>query len=124
MPVTVALPAKIVSVPAPPVAVAIAPTSDYALVAVRDDTNKNFGLYLGAMPSLAVVSYTLASPPSAVGIAAGARRGYVAQDYPDGRITFVDLASSAGCDGSAICSSSRTITGFELAARVVNGSTP
>ena len=76
------------------------------------------------MPSLGVLSYTLASPPSAVGIAAGAARGYVAQDYPEGRITFVDLTSSSGCDASATCSSSRTITGFELAARVVNGSTP
>jgi hypothetical protein len=76
------------------------------------------------MPSLEVTPFTLASPPSAVGISVGAHRGYVAQDYSEGRITFVDLATSSACDASASCNLSRTITGFELGARVVNGSTP
>jgi hypothetical protein len=120
VPVSTSLPAKIVGVPAPPTAVAIAPTSDYALVSIRDDNAKRFGLYLGLMPSLDVVSYTLASPPRAVGIAAGAARGYAAQDYPEGRITFVDLNGKSGCD-AATCNASRTISGFELGARVVNG---
>jgi hypothetical protein len=58
--------------------------------------------------------YDLASPPVAVGVVDGANRAYVAQNHPDGRITFIDLTS-----GEA-----RTLTGFELAARVVDGSKP
>jgi hypothetical protein len=42
----------------------------------------------------------------------GADRGYVAQQYPDGRITFLTLDS-----GEA-----RTLTGYELGARVVQWS--
>jgi hypothetical protein len=121
VPVSANLPAKIVGVPAPPVSVAIAPTSDTALVSISDGMD-TFGVYLGRMPSLEVTPFTLASPPTAVGIAAAANRGYVAQNYSEGRITFVDLASQSSCDGSASCSATRTITGFELAARVVNGS--
>ncbi len=37
---------------------------------------------------------------------------YVAQEHPEGRITFIKLS-----DGSA-----RTLTGFELGARIVDGS--
>ncbi len=66
------------------------------------------------MPSLDVVSYALASPPIAVGIAAASATGFVAQNYTEGRITFVDL------DGGG----ARTITGFELGARVVQGGDP
>ena len=123
VPIAANLPAKIVSLTAPPTAVALSPASDRALVTVRDDSSSTYGLYVGMMPSLEVVQYPLASPPIAVGIAASAERGYAAQDYPEGRITFVDLTSQE-CDGSASCSLVRTITGFELGARVVNGSTP
>ena len=66
------------------------------------------------MPSLEVDQYTLASPPIAVGVVAGANRAYVAQSNPEGRITFIDLAT-----GQA-----RTLTGFELGSRVVDGSQP
>jgi hypothetical protein len=38
-----------------------------------------------------------------------ARRAFVAQAHPEGRITFVDLETGAA----------RTLTGFELAAKVV-----
>jgi hypothetical protein len=121
VPVSSSLPAKIVGVPAPPIAVAIAPTSDSALVSISDGMS-TFGVYLARMPSLEVTPFTLASPPNAVGMASAAHRGYVAQDYSEGRITFVDLSGQSGCDGSSSCNLTRTITGFELAARVVNGS--
>jgi hypothetical protein len=123
VPIALDLPAVIVPVPAPPTSVALTPTGGYALIAVRDDTAGTFGLFLGMMPSLQALSLPLASAPIAVGIAAGAARGYVAQDFTEGRITFVDLSQSA-CDGSPQCLSARTITGFELGASVVNGSTP
>jgi hypothetical protein len=61
-----------------------------------------------------VERYALASPPNAVGIIAGAKRAFIAQDHPEGRITFVDLDTGA----------SRTLTGFELSSRVVDGSKP
>jgi hypothetical protein len=130
------LPAKIVSLPAVPMAVALAPTSDRALVSMRDDTRSIYGADLAMLPSFDVTSYTLASPPIAVGITTGsapgaagapgdagdaggtgdggagpAPRGYIAQDYAEGRITFVDLQ-----DGSP-----RTISGFELGASIVGG---
>jgi hypothetical protein len=120
VPIGLSLPANIVSLPAPPVAVALAPTGDYGLVSVSDGTT-TFGLYLVRMPSLQVVSYALASAPIAVGIVAKAGQGYAAQNYSEGRITFVDPVAQ-DCDASSSCS--RTITGFELGARVVNGSAP
>ncbi len=102
---------KVVGTDAEPIAVALqpAPTSR-GLVAVRDDTKKKYGVYVTRMPSLQVDFIPLASPPLAVGIVAKAGKGYVAQQHPEGRITFVDLA-----DGSA-----RTLTGFELGAKVVD----
>ena len=116
VPIAMSLPAKIVSLPATPIAVALSPASDRALISLRDDSTSTFGAYLAMMPSLEVRPYVLASPPIAVGIAAGTMpaRGYIAQDYAEGRITFVDLTGGA----------ERTITGFELGARIVPGSKP
>jgi hypothetical protein len=114
VPVAKSLPSKIVSLTAPPLAVALAPTSDRALVTISDNAN-NFGVELAVMATQAVTPFTLASPPTAVGIAAAAGAdgtGFVAQNNADGRITFVDLSEATA----------RTITGFELAARVAVGS--
>ncbi len=109
------LPAVIESLPAPPTAVAI--SNDRAIVSTRDDATNTYGLYLVLMPSLDIRPYPLASPPIAVGIAQGASRGYAAQDYSEGRITFVDLGEGdAGGDLST-----RTITGFELSAGILVG---
>lgn len=108
------LPAKIVSTQAPPQAVAVTAGGDRGVVTERDDRRKIFGAYLARMPELAVQRFELASPPLAAGVVEGARRAYVAQEHPEGRITFLDL------DGGQ----ARTLTGFELNARVVDGSTP
>lgn len=114
VPIAQNLPAKIVSLPAPPTSVALAPASDRAIVTFRDDSSMTYGAELAMMPSLEVMPFTLASPPTAAGIAAAAGTGFVAQNYTDGRITFIDLDAGAA----------RTITGFELGARVVQGSNP
>lgn len=114
VPIASGLPAKIVGTDAPILSVAIAPSGDRAFLTERDDVKKIFGVYAAKMPSLAVDRYALASPPIAVGVVAGAGRAFVAQEHPEGRITFVDLGS-----GTA-----RTLTGFELSARIVDGSTP
>jgi hypothetical protein len=111
VPIGTDLPALIVGVPAAPTAVALDPAGDRALISIRDDPSSTYGMYLAMMPSLDVLPYTLASPPIAVGIAAQASRGYVAQDYVEGRITFVDL------DAGDV----RTISGFDLGAGIVTG---
>lgn len=112
LPIGADLPAKIVATGAPPMNVAFSPTSDRAIVTERDDRTKTYGAYLASFPLLGVTRYPLASPPIAAGIAARAQRAYVAQEHPEGRITFIDFAT-----GQA-----RTLTGFELAARVADGS--
>jgi hypothetical protein len=114
VPVAADLPAKIVGTSAAPNAVALAPSSDRAVITVRDDATRSYGAYLAKLPALEVQGYTLASPPIAAGVVAGARRAFVAQQHREGRITFIDLIS-----GEA-----RTLTGFELGARVVDGSRP
>jgi len=55
--------------------------------------------------------FALASPPAtaATGIVEEAHRGFVAQTHPEGRITFIDLETAHA----------HTITGFELAARIL-----
>lgn len=110
VPTTEALPPRIVGLEAPPSAVAV--TADRAVVAERDDARGVYGAYLARLPSFMVDRYPLASPPLAVGIVAGARRAFVAQAHPEGRLTFIDLETGT----------SRTLTGFELASRVVDGS--
>jgi hypothetical protein len=105
-------PPRIETADAPIQAVAIAPAGNRVLITQRDDTKKIFGAYLGLMPTLEVIKYPLASPPIAAGVVGGANRGYVAQEYADGRITFVTL------DGG----DPRTLTGYELGARVVQWS--
>ncbi|MBK7585119.1 MAG: hypothetical protein IPI67_33635 [Myxococcales bacterium] len=113
IPVSAELPPKIQGTDAPPVGVAmLSATTSRALVTVRDDTKKIFFTYLVRMPELQVDPFKLASPPLATGIVKSANAGYIAQEHPEGRITFVTLA-----DGKA-----RTLTGFELGAKVVDGS--
>jgi hypothetical protein len=107
-------PALIQATDAPIQAVAVSPEGDRTLITVRDDRQAIFGAYLGQFPTLAVQRYPLASPPIAAGVAATAGRGYVAQQHPDGRITLIALDS-----GDA-----RTLTGYELGARVVDWSRP
>lgn len=106
------LPAKIVGTQAPPTAVGT--TNDRAIIAERDDKAQTFGAYLAKLPALSVDRYPLASPPIAVGALPIAKRAFIAQQHPEGRITFIDLDTGVA----------RTLTGFELSSRVVDGSKP
>lgn len=112
VPTALDLPGKIVAMGASPTAVAT--TAEHAVVAERDDARRVFGAYLTRMPQLMVERYALASPPIAVGVVEGAKRAYIAQQHEEGRLTFIDLET-----GTA-----RTLTGFELTSRVVDGSKP
>ncbi len=114
VPVAQELPSKILGLEALPVSVAIAPAGHRALIATGDATHPAYRLIVASMPSQKLDVHTLASEPIAAGIVAGADRGFVAQRHPDGRITFVDFKTGGV----------RTLTGFELASQVVDGSTP
>jgi hypothetical protein len=124
VPIATTLPAAIQPLSAPPIAVAL--TNDRALITISNEATARYAVYVAAMPSLVSTEVPLASPPLAVGIVPGSpvgsidagtaspATGFVAQDYSEGRITFIDL--SADDDGGA-----RTITGFELSAGIVEG---
>lgn len=113
VPVDAALPPKIQGTDSPPYRVSVAETSVglRALVTTRDDTTGVHAAYLVRMPSLQVDRIDLPSPPLAVGVLPEHGIGYVAQQHPEGRITFIDLETAAP----------QTLTGFELAERVVDG---
>jgi hypothetical protein len=117
VPIATTLPVQLVPVPAEPTSVAISAASDRVVISLRDDPTMSYGLDVGLFPSLEVISQTLASPPIAAGIVAGAGQGFAAQDYSEGRITFVNLyPPDGGAPGAAL-----TITGFDLGARIVDG---
>jgi hypothetical protein len=112
VPIASTLPPKIQGTEAPPVAVAIAQAPlGRALVTVSDERARIFGTYLVRMPELVIDRLPLASAPLATGMIPSAETGFVAEKHPEGRITFVQLTS-----GKA-----RTLTGFELGAKVVDG---
>ncbi len=114
VPVGLPLPAKLVGTNAPPNAVGLSPAGDRAIVTTSEDLGSIYEAYVVKMPTLEVDQFSLASPPIGTGVVAGANAAYVAQSNPEGRITFIDLTS-----GQA-----RTLTGFELGSRIVNGSQP
>jgi len=97
---------------APVLSVAVSPAGDRAIIAVRDDANKKYGVYLARMPSLGGYRYALASRPTAAGFVGSAGQAFVAQEYPGGRVSFIEATTEQV----------RTITGFELGAGVVEWS--
>ena len=82
-----------------------------ALVTVHDSSSTVHGVYVVGLANLEQNFVPLASEPlpGATGIVPDVRVGFVAQKHPEGRITFIDLDSGV----------TQTLTGFEIAARVV-----
>jgi hypothetical protein len=103
--------AKIVGTDAPPSALAFDESGAFALVTVGSDKSKTQGVYRVRLDTMQEDYLPLASPPSpgATGIVEDVGRGFVAQQHPEGRITFIDLETARA----------HTITGFELAARIL-----
>jgi hypothetical protein len=66
--------------------------------------------FLGRFPDLSVDRFELTNEPLASGVVAETGQGFVAQNHPEGRVTFFDLETAE----------SRTVTGFELASEVVD----
>jgi hypothetical protein len=116
IPVANALPAKIQGTDAAPFRVTLASTTAgvRGLVTVRDDASGVHGAYVLRMPSLQVDFVPLSSPPIAAGVLPDNGIAFVAQQHPEGRITFIDLET-----GEA-----ETLTGFELSDRVIDGESP
>lgn len=81
-----------------------------ALVTVSDVASNVHVAYLVRMPELTVDAVELASQPleQASGIVREANQAFVAQQHPEGRITFIDLDSGE----------QHTLTGFELSTEV------
>lgn len=83
--------------------------NERALVTVSNGSNVNVS-YLVSMPELTVDVFELDSVPlpHASGLVPEANQAFVAQQHPEGRITFIDLDSKQR----------RTLTGFELSTKV------
>jgi hypothetical protein len=98
---------KVVGTDAPPVSMAFSASGEHALLSTRDDATGRYGAYVVELQNLAETFVPLKSPPSSIGVLPSGT-AFVAQLHPEGRITFVDLASGAA----------HTLTGFELSAKV------
>jgi hypothetical protein len=100
---------KIVATDAAPMAVAFSPDGANAVIATRDLALRRYGAYVVHLENLEETLIALPSPPLAAGIVPLANQAFVAQAHPEGRITFMNIE-----DGKF-----KTLTGFELAGRVV-----
>jgi len=69
-----------------------------------------YEVYVVAVPSLNVEPIRLASPPVSAGVLSAEGLGFVSQVHPSGRVSFFDL----------LATETRTLTGFELSAEVVD----
>jgi hypothetical protein len=103
---------KIVATDAAPMSLGLIGGSDsYAgLITTSDAPTATFATYWLGFPGLTADPIRLASEPLATGVVTQAGLGFVAQRHPEGRLTLVDLNNGAP----------RTLTGFELAAKVVD----
>jgi hypothetical protein len=113
VPVTSTTPVRVQTTDAPVFAVAQSSGSTPRAVVTVSDGNANFSAYVVRMPELVIDSVKLPSRPlpGATGLVPDAGVAYIAQSHPQGRITFINLETGVP----------RTITGFEIAAKVVNG---
>jgi hypothetical protein len=103
--------AKIVGTEALPSALAFDAEGRFALVTIGNEKSTVHGVYCVRLETMQEGFLQLASPPStgATGIVEQVGRGFVAQQHPEGRITFIELDTARA----------HTITGFELAARIL-----
>jgi hypothetical protein len=109
IPVARELPPKVQGTLAPTLGVAV--SEGNAIVTTLDATNGEFTAYLASFPGLSLDAIELPSAPLASGILVDAHVGYIAQQHAEGRITFLDLLDA----------SARTLTGFELGVKVIDG---
>jgi len=89
-----------------------APDGGTAYIALDggDAVTATRALHVVAARTGVVRSLPLGSPPSAVGIVPTANQAFVAQRHPQGRMSFIQLATGA----------IRTVTGFDLNSQIVD----
>jgi hypothetical protein len=113
IPVDATLPSHTQTTEAPVFAVAQSSSPSSRAVITVSDGASNFAAYIVRMPELVVDRVVLPSQPlaGATGLVPDAGMAYIAESNPEGRITFIDLETGVP----------RTITGFEISAKVING---
>jgi len=113
IPVQSVLPVRVQTTDAPVFAVAQSSGKTARAVVTVSDGKANFAAYVVRMPELVIDPVKLPSRPlpNATGLVPDAGMAYIAQAHPQGRITFINLETGVP----------RTITGFELSAKVVDG---
>ncbi|MEO6598309.1 MAG: hypothetical protein ABIQ16_00445 [Polyangiaceae bacterium] len=113
VPVTSVLPARVQTTDAPVFAVAMSDGPSARAIVTVSDGKANFAAYVVRMPELVIDPVKLPSKPlpGATGLVPDAGVAYIAQAHPQGRITFINLETGVP----------RTITGFEISAKVTNG---
>jgi hypothetical protein len=113
VPVASHVPVRVQTTDAPVFAVAQSAGKTPRAVVTVSDGQANFSAYVVRMPELVIDSVKLPSRPlpGATGLVPEAGVAYIAQAHPQGRITFINLETGVP----------RTITGFEISAKVVNG---
>jgi len=109
VPVDRELPPRIEGTDTPPEFVSLSSDPGRALVTTRSSLSTRASTYFARFPELQVDKVPLPSRPLSSGIVPGAERAFVAQEHPEGRVTFVALDSGA----------EQTVTGFELTGKVV-----
>lgn len=113
VPVAGTLPTHTQTTEAPVFAVAQSASPAARAIVTVSDGSANFAAYIVRMPELVVDRVKLPSKPlaGATGLVPEAGVAYIAESHPDGRITFIDLQTGVP----------RTITGFEISSKVVDG---
>jgi DNA-binding beta-propeller fold protein YncE len=94
---------------ADPGPVVFAPDSLSAYLTLSDRTQGLRSVESIDVKTFGSTSIALGSAPVSLGVLASTRRVYVAQDHPLGRVTFIDMGSSA----------TRTVTGFVLNGQII-----
>jgi hypothetical protein len=107
LPIQQALPPKLQGTDAPVQGVAM--VNSNAVITTR--AANTFGAFVVGFPSLSVDPLSLPSAPTSSGIVEEAGMAFVAQEHPEGRLTFAPLTGG----------SPRTLTGFELGVKVTDG---
>lgn len=110
VPVAKELPPRIEGTNNLPEYVSLSGKAQRALITTTENTAGQADTFFAQFPGLLVDKIHLSSRPLATGLVPDKEQGFVAQEHPEGRVTFVDLKS--GQD--------KTVTGFELAAKVVD----
>ncbi len=80
-----------------------------ALITTEEAPTRRASTYFARLPGLQIDAIELPSRPLASGLVPEADKGFVAQQHPEGRVTFIDMESGR----------EKTVTGFELSGKVV-----